>query len=180
MNDNEKIKDSEQGVKIEAEQVSKQEEPTLKQELETCKVSVNEWKNKCVRAAADFENFKKRMIQDQKLWLGTAQAEILGDVLTIVDDFERALAEQKKRELSKEVVVWLEGFDMTYQSLQKLLKKFGVEEIMEHDTFNPIYHEAMMQVDSSEHESGAVVEVTQKGYRFKGKVLRPAKVSVAK
>ncbi len=180
MNDNEKIKDARQGVKVEAEQVSEQEESTLKKELETCKAAANEWKDKCVRAAANFENFKKRMIQDQKLWLGTAQAEILGDVLTIVDDFERALAEQKKRELPKEVIVWLEGFAMTYQSLRKLLKKFGVEEIMEHDIFNPIYHEAMMQVDSPEHESGAVVEVTQKGYRFKGKVLRPAKVSVAK
>jgi len=116
----------------------------------------------------------------QKLWIGTAQAEILADLLTIVDNFERALAEHEKQEKTPERKAWIEGFALIYQSLITLLNKSGVEEITEHGIFNPIYHEALVQVDSPDHESGTVVEIMQKGYSFKGKVLRPAKVSVAK
>lgn len=152
----------------------------LKEELESCRVEVAEWKDKFVRLNADFENFKKRMLEQQRLWVGMAQAEILADLLTIVDNFERALAEHEKQEKTPERKVWIEGFALIYQSLITLLHKSGVEEITEHGTFNPIYHEALVQVDSSDHASGTIVEIMQKGYSFKGKVLRPAKVSVAK
>jgi len=152
----------------------------LKEELESCKIEVAELKDKFVRLNADCENFKKRMLEQQKLWVGTAQAEIFSDLLTIVDNFERALAEHKKQEKTSERKVWIEGFTLIYQSLITLLHKSGVEEIIEHGTFNPVYHEALVQVDSPDHESGAIVEIMQKGYSFKGKVLRPAKVSVAK
>ena len=153
---------------------------TLQEELENCKIEVAEWKDRFVRLNADFENFKKRMIEQQRLWIGTAQAEIFTDLLTITDNFERALTEHEKQEKTPESKAWIEGFALIYQSLVALLHKFGVEEITEHDTFNPIYHEALVQVDSPDHEAGAIVEVMQKGYRFKDKVLRPAKVSVAK
>ncbi len=159
---------------------SELQDTELQKELEACKTMADEWKDKYVRSIAEFENYKKRVFQDQKIWIGTAQAEILGDLLDIVDDFERAIAQQENKELPAELTVWFEGFALTHQSLQKLLNKFGVEEITQNDEFNPVYHEAMLQVDSEAHESGAVVEVMQKGYRFKGKVLRPAKVSVAK
>jgi len=120
------------------------------------------------------------MVEQQRLWVGTAQAEILTDLLDIVDNFERALTEHKKQEKTEENKSWIEGFALIYQSLIALLHKFGVEEITQHDTFNPVYHEALMQVDSPDHETGAIVDVMQKGYRLKDKVLRPAKVSVAK
>ncbi len=152
----------------------------LQEELENCKIEVAEWKDKFVRLNADFENFKKRMIEQQRLWIGTAQAEIFTDLLTITDNFERALTEHEKQEKTPESKAWIEGFALIYQSLVALLHKFGVEEITQHDAFNPIYHEALVQVDSPDHEAGAIVEVMQKGYRFKDKVLRPAKVSVAK
>ena len=153
---------------------------TLQKELENCKIEVAEWKDKFVRLNADFENFKKRMIEQQRLWIGTAQAEIFVDLLTITDNFERALTEHEKQEKTPESKAWIEGFALIYQSLVALFHKFGLEEITQHDTFNPIYHEALVQVDSPDHEAGAIVEVMQKGYRFKDKVLRPAKVSVAK
>ena len=153
---------------------------TLQEELEDCKIEVAEWKDKFVRLNADFENFKKRMIEQQRLWIGTAQAEVLSDLLTIIDNFERALTEHEKQEKTPESKAWIEGFTLIYQSLVALLDKFGVEEITQHDTFNPTYHEALVQVDSPDHEAGSIVEVMQKGYRFKDKVLRPAKVSVAK
>jgi len=188
MTDSTKIKkavseDNEQSVVQETKKPNNEQAPTndiLKKELENCKAEVAEWKDKFVRLNADFENFKKRMIEQQKLWIGTAQAEILAELLTIVDNFERALAGHEKQEKTPERKAWIEGFSLIYQSLIVLLHKFGVEEITEHGTFNPIYHEALVQVDSPDHESGTIVEIMQKGYSFKGKVLRPAKVSVAK
>ncbi len=152
----------------------------LQEELDNCKIEVAEWKDKFVRLNADFENFKKRTLEQQRLWIGTAQAEILTDLLTVIDNFERALTEHEKQEKTPESKAWIEGFTLIYQSLVALLDKFGVEEITQHDTFNPTYHEALVQVDSPDHEAGSIVEVMQKGYRFKDKVLRPAKVSVAK
>jgi len=152
----------------------------LKEELKNCKIEISEWKSKFVRLNADFENFKKRTLEQQRLWIGTAQAEIFADLLIIVDNFERALAEHEKQEKTLESKAWIEGFALIYQSLITLLRESGVEEIAKYGTFNPIYHEALVQVDSSDHASGDIVEIMQKGYSFKGKVLRPAKVSVAK
>jgi len=120
------------------------------------------------------------MLEQQRLWVSTAQAEILTDLLTIVDNFERALAEHEKQEKISEHKAWIEGFALIYQSLITLLHKSDIKEITEYGIFNPIYHEALIQIDSPDHESGAIVEIMQKGYSFKGKVLRPAKVSVAK
>lgn len=184
MNDKSKLKkmvnkDSEK-VGEEANIHTKSDHKVLTQELETCMATAAEWQDKFVLVSADFENYKKRVMQEQKNWIATAQADILSDLLTIVDNFERALKEQEKQEFSKELHVWLQGISMIYQLLQKLLEKSDVEKITQDDTFNPIYHEAVMQVDAPEHESGTIVEVLQKGYLFKGKVLRPAKVSVAK
>ena len=176
MNDNEKVLEQE----TQFPEIEFSEQDQLKKELEVCKSENSEWKDKCIRVTADFENYKKRIEQEQKVWMGTAQADILGDLLPIVDDFERALLQEQKKETVTELVSLLEGYSLIYQMLQKLLTQYGVEKITEHDKFNPIYHEALMQVDSSEHESGQIVAVMQKGYRFKGKVLRPAKVSVAK
>ena len=188
MTDSTKIKKTvseanEQSVVQETKECSNEQEPAndiLQEELESCKIEVAEWKDKFFRSNADFENFKKRMLEQQRLWVGTAQAEILTDLLTVVDNFERALAEHEKQEKIPESRAWIEGFALIYQSLITLLHKSGVEEITEHGIFNPIYHEALVQVDSPDHESGAIVEIMQKGYSFKDKVLRPAKVSVAK
>ena len=152
----------------------------LQKKLENCKVEITEWKDKFIRLNADFKNFEKRMIEQQKLWVGIAQAEIFANLLTIVDNFERALAEHIKQVKNPEHQTWIEGFTLIYQSFITLLNKSGVKEITEHGTFNPIYHEALAQIDSPNHASETIVEIMQKGYFFKDKVLRPAKVSIAK
>ena len=79
-----------------------------------------------------------------------------------------------------EGIAWLAGFEMIYQSLEKILTKFGVQEITDFSVFNPKYHEALVQVESDKHKSGQVVQVLQKGYIMHDKVIRPATVSVAK
>ncbi len=148
--------------------------------LLACQNELNAWKDRCLRTTADFDNFKKRIEREKTSWIKMTQANILYDLLAIVDDFDRALEEAKKNPSHDDFSVWFEGFELTSKSLHKLLQKYDVQEIKDHEIFNPQYHEAIMHVESPDHISGAIVSVLQKGYIFKGDVLRPAKVSVAK
>jgi molecular chaperone GrpE len=162
------------------ELASTEDENNESPELESCRAQVAEWKDKCMRISADFENFKRRSQLERATWMDSAQASILVKLLPIVDNFERAIAQaEEEQEKNPEFQAWLSGFVMMYESLKKILKDSGVTEITD-TAFNPEFHEALMQVDSDEHESGEIVAVLEKGYRFKDTVLRPAKVSVAK
>lgn len=156
-------------------------EPVLseKEQLEKANAAATEWTEKYLSLTADFQNYKKRVTQERTDWAQDAQKSVLLDLLAIIDNFERALEQEKKREETAHVS-WLAGFEMIYQSLEKLLAKFGVQEITDFSVFNPKYHEALVQVDSDKHKSGDIVQVLQKGYTMHDKVIRPAIVSVAK
>lgn len=150
------------------------------QEIQTITRELQHAKERAAYLAADFENYRKRMEKERLATFASAQGAVIADVLSIVDDFDRAFAElQQKQILEKpELATHLSGFELIYKSLQKLLQKYGVTEIEAQGTFNPELHEAVMQVDDPTIESGTIASVLQKGYRFKGGVLRPAKVSV--
>lgn len=147
-------------------------------ELEICKQELVQVKDQYLRAKADFENFKRRIEKEQTQWYRAAQAQLMLDLLEIVDNFDRALEETQKQEQSEQFKAWLEGFELIHKSLHKLLSDYEIEEIAV-DSFDPHLHEAVSQIKSEEHKSGEIVEVMQKGYTFKGEVLRPAKVTVA-
>jgi molecular chaperone GrpE len=142
-------------------------------ELDACKKELEEWKGRALRIGADFENFKKRIEKDQIVWQRMVQADILLQLLEIVDNFDRALA-QEKDDSGK-----FAGFALIRKELQKLLERYDVKEIADAKQFDPALHESVMSVKSEAHQPGAVVEVLQKGYMFKDQVLRPAKVSIA-
>lgn len=146
---------------------------SLEQQLAACHTQKDEWKDRCLRTAAEFENYKRRSEKERVSWITNSQAGVLGDLLEVVDDFERAMA-------AKDEHATAPGFELIYKSFQKLLHKYGVQEITETTEFDPTLHEAIMQVESADHQSGQIVQVLQKGYRFKDQILRPAKVSVAK
>jgi len=163
----------------------------LNTQLVECQIALEECKEKYMRVNADFDNFRKRTAKDQALWRQTAQIEVLLPIISIVDDFDRALETQTGEhvshvglsvDLSVEALAksGLEGFVLIHKSLNKYLQNLGVEVMTDYDVFNPEYHEAIMQVDVPAYESGRIVAVLEKGYLFKGLVLRPAKVSVAK
>ena len=149
----------------------------LQQQLESCIVQREEWKNRAIQASADFENYKKRVEKERVQWMTAAQSAVLQDLLSVVDDFDRAF-EQNQR--TQDVAQWLAGFELIYKGLHKLLDKYGIKEMKVEKTFDPSAHEAIMQVESAEHTSGDIVKVLQKGYMLKEHILRPAKVSVAK
>jgi molecular chaperone GrpE (heat shock protein) len=150
-----------------------------KEQLEKANATVAEWTEKYLSLSADFQNYKKRVMQERADWAQDAQKLVFLDLLAVIDNFERALDVEKKRE-NAENVEWLAGFEMIYQSLEKLLVKFGVQAITDFSMFNPKYHEALLQVESDQHKSGDIVQVLQKGYIMHDKVIRPAIVSVAK
>jgi len=158
----------------EQEVVTGVEQVELNDELIIAQQEVIEWKDKYTRVFADFENYKKRMNREQIQWMQTAQTMVIKDLLTVVDNFERALSQ--KTEENAAVYV---GIEMIYKSVVQLLTKYGVKEFTEYKEFDPEFHEALMHKESPDHESGQVVEVLEKGFMIKDKVLRPAKVTVA-
>lgn len=150
-----------------------------KEALEKAQAVVADWTDKYLTLTADFENYKKRVITERSDWATEAQKRIVLDLLDVVDNFDRALEQEKKRRENADIS-WLAGFEMIYQSLEKLLAKYGVQHIADVSSFNPKYHEALMQVESDTVQSGDIVQVLQKGYTMNDKVIRPAIVSVAK
>lgn len=157
---------------------AKKSEEQQENTLQACQQELAEWKDKYLRLSADFQNYKRRQTQEQSSLRRMMQGKILFDLLRIVDDFDRALEEAKTEE-SSGLAAWLEGFSMIRKELYKLLDSYGVKEIETYDEFDPEIHEAVMQVDSEDHQSGSIVEVLEKGYMIDGQVLRPAKVSIA-
>ena len=145
--------------------------------LDVCRVQLAQAKERYMYLQAEFDNYKKRLEKERTSWIDAAQDVVIVDVLSTVDDMDRAL--QELQALPKELSVHLAGFEMIAKSLHKILKKYDVEEIPYSKTFNPEYCEAVMQVASPDHQSGEVVSILQKGSMRKGRVLRPAKVSVA-
>ncbi|MCA9769769.1 nucleotide exchange factor GrpE [Candidatus Dependentiae bacterium] len=146
---------------------------------DACCVQLEQIKNTLVHVTADFENFKKRTEKEKIEWIVAGKKQFILDVLEIVDDFDRALQEHKKKKDSN-LDAWLQGFELIGSALYKLLEKHNVYEIKNTTTFDPELHEALTQVESDEHTSGNIVMVLQKGFMFDDVVLRPAKVSVAK
>lgn len=183
MNDNDKFKKffGFGGGNDAQEENNGSNEPAMsdKEALEKAEAHIGEWAEKYLTLTADFENYKKRVNSERADWAHEAQKRIVLDLLAIADNFERALEQEKKRE-SAEGVAWLAGFEMIYQSLEKLLAKYGVQAITDFSVFNPKYHEGLMSVESDQHQSGQIVQVLQKGYTMNDKVIRPATVSVAK
>lgn len=172
-------KKKEKRKKMDVEGKCGQETPDT-QELLSCQKELLSWKEKFARVSADLDNFRRRMEKERIQWMQRAQSDLVKDLLPVLDDFNRAVQQQEKQELTQQIREWLSGFTMISLSLEKVLKDAGLQEISEIEIFDPELHEAVVQVDSDEHESGAIVTILQKGYRLNGQVIRPTKVSVAK
>ncbi|NBP00970.1 MAG: nucleotide exchange factor GrpE [Proteobacteria bacterium] len=156
-----------------------QPESDNKEQSDACQVELTAVKEQLVRLGADFQNYKKRIERDKVEWYQTAQTQLLLDLLPVIDDFDRAM-QSKQETISPEMAQWVAGFELIYKALTEFLKQRSVVEIDQVKTFDPQLHEALMQVDSPEHTTDEIVQVLQRGFMFNGKVLRPAKVSVAK
>lgn len=152
----------------------------IQAELDACKASSDQWQQRYIQVSADMQNYKRRMEKEQLSWTRRAQESVLVQILPIVDDFDRALAEHKKHVGDQELSAWIVGFEMISKELYKFLKSVHVTEIAASSVFDPELHEAVAQIEAPEVASGDIVEVVQKGYMLGEEVLRPAKVVVAR
>jgi molecular chaperone GrpE len=157
---------------------SNKKEQLLEKEIEKLREELSEEKSKTMRIQAEMINFKKRKEEELSNFLKYANEGLIGDLLPIVDNFERAI-KMDNDDLSDEISRFLEGFKMIYGNLISILNKCEVKEI-EADgiEFNPNYHQAVLTEKDETKPQGVVLEVLQKGYMYKDKVIRPAMVKV--
>jgi len=150
------------------------------EQLEACKKEVEEYKDRYLRAHADFDNMKKRLEKDKATAVAFANEAFATDLLSVIDTFENALAAIDRIEGDEAVEKIKEGMALTYEQLLKILKKHGVEEIANEGVFDPHVHQVVQQVESEAHEQNEIVQVLQKGYKMGERVLRPSMVSTKK
>jgi len=152
-----------------------------KDPLLECQKELEEQKDKYLRAYAEFENYKKRLEKEKVNSLAYANESFARDLLTVLDTFENALKSIESVEENKESIEKIkEGMALTYEQLLSILKKNGVEEIECKGEFDPNYHQVVTQMDSDKHESGDIVQVLQKGYKLKDRLLRASMVATCK
>ncbi len=157
----------------------KKEIASLKEEVEKMKASLKEADEKVLRANAELINYRKRKDEEVGKLLKYSNEEIVKELLPIVDNFERAIA-MDDTNLDDQLSKFLEGFKMIYSHLVSALNKYEVKAIDGYNKpFDPTYHQAVMTAKVEGVEPGMVVEVLQKGYLLKDKVIRPAMVKVS-
>jgi molecular chaperone GrpE len=179
---------SQENENLEESQAEEVEEQTEEEQtevetdpLEVALAEAADYKDKYLRAHADFENSKKRLEKDKMNAVSYANESFAKDILSVMDSFENALSSMENSEDSSEILANMkEGVNLTFEQLKKILTKNSIKEIDCEGEFDPEVHQAIMQVESDAHETGDVVQVMQKGYTIKGRILRPAMVSTCK
>ena len=149
-------------------------------ELETLKSEVAALKDKYARVHADFDNIKKRLEREKYQALEYANEKFAKDLIPVVDSLGMAIsAAQIEADPTVLLEKLKEGVELTMKQLLGVLEKHGVTPVDESEPFDPNVHNAVQSVDSPEHESGAIVNTFQKGYRYKERTLRDAMVVIA-
>ncbi|MEW4370653.1 nucleotide exchange factor GrpE [Paenibacillus kandeliae] len=153
------------------------EEVVTRAELERVQAQADDQTQRLLRAQADFDNFRRRTQKEKEDLAKYASAGLITELIPVIDNFERAMATKPD---SPELESFTKGVDMIFRQLSDVLKGTGLTPMETvGQPFNPEFHQAVMQVESDEHEEGIVVEELQKGYILKDKVIRPAMVKVS-
>ena len=172
---------AEEAIRKAAESVSK-EKPSaalpaaLAQQLVKLQAEKDELLKTMVRRQADFENYKKRIERERTEDRNRATSAVIESILPVLDGFERALAAHDDPAYEE----YRKGLEIIYRQLLDVLLRCGLETIeAEGQPFDPNFHHAVERVVSTEHEDGTVIEVHERGYKFRDRVLRPAMVRVS-
>lgn len=143
---------------------------------EALRQRIKELEDRVKRQMAEFENFRKRTEKEKNAMYEVGARSIIEKMLPVVDNFERGLASIPEEELGSG---FADGMNMIYKQLTGELEKLGVKPIEAVGTeFNPDFHNAVMQVESEEYESGIVAQELQKGYTYHDTVVRHSMVAV--
>ncbi len=151
------------------------EEKSTEEKLKECE-------DRYLRVHADFENVKKRLEKEKYQLLDYAYEKFAKDLLPVADSLEMALQSLNNESCDNAELLdkLKEGVELTLENLNKTFNKHGIEHIKTDDGFDPHLHDAVMKVESEEHDEGDIVQHLQKGYKYKQRVLRPSMVSICK
>lgn len=163
---------------VSQEQVPRAEFERISAQLAEKEKELAEFKDKYLRALADSDNARKRMRQQSEETVRLQRENLLRDLLPIVDNLERAVAAARGGGNGKPIV---EGVEMVLRSMLDFLRGHGVTQLsVVGEPFDPQRHEAIAQVESSQHPPNTVLEEHHRGYLIGDRMLRPARVSVVK
>jgi len=140
------------------------------------KEKVEELEDRVKRQMAEFDNFRKRTEKEKTAMFETGAKSVIEKILPVVDNFERGLATVPENDKGNP---FAEGMEMIYKQLMSELEKMDVKPIPAvGEEFNPDFHNAVMQVESEEYESGIIAQELQKGYTYRDSVVRHSMVAV--
>jgi len=178
-NENAETENKENETKEDVNEASDNKEETCEEKIAKLELELQEWKNSYTRKLAEFQNFTKRKEAEVSEMKKYASEGIILKVLDNIDNLERA---EKASLETKNFDALVEGVNMILRNLKYMLSEEGVEEIEagEGVEFNPYEHQAMMTESKEELKENDIVQVFQKGYKLKGKIIRPAMVTVNK
>lgn len=155
-----------------------EKEEDLAAQLAKAQEEARDIQDKMLRMAAEFENFKKRSQRERQTYLKYAEEDILKELLPSVDNLERAIEQGRNTD---DVAALLEGVEMTFKGMLAALEKFGLKSLNGvGEPFDPNFHEAVAMETSSEVPENKILQEFQKGYMYKDRLLRAAKVVVSK
>lgn len=179
LNEQETKTNPESAEKNKEEDQEDKNETAGNKELANLKEEVEEWKKKYLYQAAEFDNYKKRTLREKADLIKTAAERTITDILPILDDMERAMANMDK---AHDLESLKKGVELVFTKLNKALEKQGLKKIETKDQdFNTDFHEAIAMIDApTKEQKGKVVDCVQNGYTLNDKVIRPAKVAVGK
>jgi molecular chaperone GrpE len=151
---------------------------TLKELLSKTEAEAAEYLDLVRRTQAEMDNYRKRMVKEQAQIVDCAAQSVLTELLPVIDNLERAIVAAKT---ANDTGSLLGGVELVLSQILNIIEKQSVEIINPAgEQFDPEKHEAVMQMESKAHAENTVIEVVQKGYNLKGRLLRPAMVVVAK
>lgn len=176
---NEAVEEQNENVENkEAEKSAEETSDNCEDKIKKLEAELQEWKNSYTRKLAEFQNFTKRKENEVAEMKKFASEGIIVKLLDNVDNLERAVDASKE---SQNFDSLIEGVNMILNNLKNLLTEEGVEEIeAAGKEYDPYEHKAMITENKEELDDNVVVQVFQKGYKMKGKVVRPAMVTVNK
>lgn len=169
---------AEEGAAAESKADKKASKKKLKadKKQDALKEKIEELEDRVKRQMAEFDNFRKRTEKEKTAMFETGAKSVIEKILPVVDNFERGLATVPEEEKNSP---FAEGMEMIYKQLILELEKMEVKPIPAvGEEFNPEFHNAVMQVESEEYESGVIAQELQKGYTYRDSVVRHSMVAV--
>lgn len=168
--------------KMKEEAIEKIEEAIEKTEETIEKIEepvVENWKDKYLRALADQENMRKRVLKEKQEMIGFGIENSISEFLPAIDNLENAL--KFGMSANAEVKNWATGFEMILSQFKEVLHNHGIVSFhSEGNTFDPEFHEAVEIIETDEHPDGTIMHEFAKGYKSAKRTIRPARVKVAK